>query len=192
MRRKGRMKGGRRTASAFACCTKQGERKDMKMGVCDTEKAVGKHVVLRVKQKRPEKSKCQDPTILPIHLAMREMLRPLPEGSHRSFQACPFQALLHWPSRQTLFVLSWFILVLSLLFLSTTHISRPAACLHGTQDSQPCSSLSLRPADENKQQWTKTAHSVLTSKRWSSGVPADPESSSSPEDLELNHLENVM
>lgn len=73
------MKEGR-TASAFACCTKQGERKDMKMGVCDTEKAVEKHVVLRVKQKRPEKSKYQDSTILPIHLAMREMLRPLPEG----------------------------------------------------------------------------------------------------------------
>lgn len=53
----------------------------MKMGVCDTEKAVGKRVVLEVKQKRPEKSKYQDSTILPIHLAMREMLRPLPEGA---------------------------------------------------------------------------------------------------------------
>lgn len=56
-------------------------RKDIKMGVCDTEKAVGKRVVLEVKQKRPEKSKYQDSTILPIHLAMREMLRPLPEGA---------------------------------------------------------------------------------------------------------------
>lgn len=74
------MKEGR-TASAFACCAKQGERKDMKMGVCDTEKAVGKHAVLQVKQKRPENSECQDPTIPPIHLAMRETLRPLPEGA---------------------------------------------------------------------------------------------------------------